>query len=193
MDKEQPRKRGRPAKAQGERKDVNFTFRVSPELRSQLQRAAEAAHRSLSSEIEHTLLDYYRQREEFGQVARLVGAAIRMTEEKIGRRWFDDNEAKRMCRIATDLVLNVAFGRPPDKEAELAYIKAYLQMPGLGGEARSAFLEDTRIRLEAESALMQSTLDMIDAARETVISEAREALLGEPPALLAKSKKEPKR
>jgi hypothetical protein len=190
MEEEQPRKRGRPAKAQGERKNVNFTFRVSPELRSQLQLGAETAHRSISAEIEYTLLNYYRQREDFGHVARLVGAVIRVTEEKIGRRWFADSEAKRMCRIAADIVLNIAFDEQPDTQAELAFVKAYL--PKASAEARSACLKQFRIRYEAEDAVIKNALDMIEAEFK-ILSEPREALLGEPHASSAKPKSEPKR
>jgi hypothetical protein len=192
MERQKPRNRGRPAKAEEERKGANFTFRVSPELRSKLQLAAKAAHRSVSSEIERTLLDHYRQREEFGQVARLVGAVIRATEEKIGKRWFADNESRRMCRIATDGVLNMILGLRPDWDAEIASLKS--RISNLSVEERAMHWEDLLTICKAEFALEKDAMEMVKASIDSLLMEAREAaaVLSEPPAPRAKSKREAK-
>jgi predicted transcriptional regulator len=163
QDQEPPRKRGRPAKPREDRKEANFTFRVSPGLRSRLQSAAEAAHRSISSEIEHALLDYYRQEEELGVVARLVGAAIWATEQRIGRRCFADEEAVRLCRIAAHVALIVALGKPPRVETELVSIKARLAEMRASGfsESQAATIEEDLDRLDVELAVVLDTLNML--------------------------------
>jgi hypothetical protein len=202
QDQEQPRKRGRPAKAREDRKEANFTLRVSPGLRSRLQSAAEAAHRSISSEIEHALLDYYRQPEELGEVARLVGAAIWATEQRIGRRCFADEEAERLCRIAADVALTIALDKPPSVETELASIKARLaEMRAASGfsEAQAATIEEALDRLDVELAVILDTLDMLRARVPTAPNHlevehlvGHPADLGEPPAPSTRPNRESK-
>jgi hypothetical protein len=202
QDQQPPRKRGRPAKAREDRKEANFTFRVSPWLRSRLQSAAEAAHRSISSEIEHALLDYYRQREELSEVALCVRAAVLATQQRIGRPCYADEEAERLARIATDVALTIALDKPPGVEIELASIKARVAEMRASGfsEAQRATIEETLARLDVELAVVLDTMDMLRARGPTAPNRlvvgnfvGDPADLGKPPAPSTRPNRESKR
>ena len=58
-----PLMRGRPPKAEGERKGRNLTFRVRENLRARLQQAADVSGRSISEEIESRVEATFRSQD----------------------------------------------------------------------------------------------------------------------------------
>ncbi len=84
------RKRGRPALKPAQRKRSNVTIRFRDETKTNLQRAASAAGRSLSEEIEARVEQWREYDRQFGgkelhSLFRMMGATAQIIEERKGQ------------------------------------------------------------------------------------------------------------
>ena len=166
METEPKKKRGRPAKPKDERKDMNLTFRVAPELREILLLEALDAGRSVSAEIEYALCDYYKQKYRVPDLAYLISVAVHFAEVKLGRPCFSDKESERMCRVAAETALAIAFGDRSSLEAEWDSLAAQLaEAIETGGPS------------ETKAILSAKTEAILDEMKRTIDSFREEALM----------------
>ena len=103
----EPKKRGRPELPLTERKSGNITFRVRDRLQQRIAEEAARSQRSLSEEIERSLEDHYAHRDSYGELARLLGAAVKAIEIASGKRYSDDRKTRIQTRAALDQILDV--------------------------------------------------------------------------------------
>jgi hypothetical protein len=73
--------RGRPPKAPEKGKRQNYTFRLHDETRERLMRAAEAANRTLSEEIEWRVEQSFKWEEAFGEARSIIDKATAAAAE----------------------------------------------------------------------------------------------------------------
>lgn len=124
------RRRGRPPKGHYRDKAATLTTRITPKLRTALDREAKLAHRSLSQEVEWRLrntFDPELRRDRRDQLAEvfgghetfalllLLGQVIQSVEFMTTRKWHDDAYTREQVQQATAEVLT-ALG--PRGEAE---------------------------------------------------------------------------
>ena len=126
------RKPGRPALPPGERKLASLGFRPTPELRLELERAAQENGRSVSKEIESRLensfLDEDSRNREFGGKAlralfRMLGAAAEIAEARTNKSWDKDQETYLTVKYAWEQLIRSLRPAPSPswakREAEL--------------------------------------------------------------------------
>ena len=99
------RKRGRPALKPAQRKRSNITIRFRDETKTNLQRAASAAGRSLSEEIEARVEQWREYDHQFGgkelhSLFRMMGAAAQIIEERTGKSCTTDWETSLAVEAA---------------------------------------------------------------------------------------------
>lgn len=151
---EEKRARGRPAKAAGEKKVANLTFRVRPQMRDDLTAAAEASGRSVSEEVEYRLArsfdheDIISQfiRATFGRNAnymlvRIMAGVLSRLDAELGGDWWETDRGRVAAYIAFDDLT-----------------KAWIRPPGETMLTKSEFAEAEEL---AERALRESEREML--------------------------------
>ncbi len=108
-------KRGRPPKAEGAKRSA-IAVRTTEETKSRITRAAEAAGRSLTQEIEQKLELALSLEDEFGGPAgialhRRIAWAVKQAEQQAGSRWTDTPTAFWMALGAIEGALEELY--PP--------------------------------------------------------------------------------
>lgn len=102
-------KTGRPVEG-GAPKLAPLNMRTSPQLREQIEKAADLNGRSLTQEVERRLMtsfifDEVRGGPHIGSLANMVCASIQMIEQDTGHRWMDDFDTFTMVRAAMERLL----------------------------------------------------------------------------------------
>jgi hypothetical protein len=119
-------------------------MRTSPQLREQIERAADVNGRSLTQEVERRLItsfifDEVRGGPHIGSLANMVCATIQMIEQDTGHRWMDDFDTFTMVRAAMERLL--AWKNPgADLRGEVKLLKEQQRTEALATNARAALL-----------------------------------------------------
>jgi hypothetical protein len=133
---EKKRRRGGQRKPAATRKRNNLTFRTRDQLRDQLERAATAAGRSISEEIEYRLTSSFSSDAAFGgpemrRMAILMAVAFRSagdlnTGGKPVAEWINDRDV--FCRAAFGTIWALFSAIPNVTDEEIA-----MEIEGLKG------------------------------------------------------------
>ena len=97
-----PARRGRPRLPDHERKLHSIAFRPDQMLRDLLEASAARADRSMAQEVQHRLLQSYRdddqRKSDFGneenyRVFATLGRTVQLMDQRAGKRWLNDKQA----------------------------------------------------------------------------------------------------
>jgi hypothetical protein len=159
------RKAGRPRKFGENTKRHNLTLRISEGPRSRLIGAAAASGRSISEEAERRVEQSFQLEDEFGDLARFVGLAVRATEARNGKAWHTDETSRKQTRAAIDAVLDVIVAKSVDVGREIGDVQKLL---GENGNTYPTSLDDVealKAKLETILALAPAQIDALKATR----------------------------
>jgi hypothetical protein len=137
-------KTGRPIEGDAP-KLAPLNMRTSPQLREQIERAADINGRSLTQEVERRLVtsfifDEVRGGPHIGSLANMICATIQMIEQGTGHRWMDDFDTFTMVRAAMERLL--AWKNPgADLRDEVKLLKEQERTGNLATKARADLLE----------------------------------------------------
>lgn len=164
MSEEAKKKRGPKPKPPEEVRRNNFTFRIRDRMRAQLIEAAEISGRAMSEEAERRLEETFRFEGEFGEVAKLIGMAIKAIEARDGKKWSEDENVRISVRAAVGQIVDVVLGPAIDSDKVEAEIRqdmsegnmlVGLKRPDHDSAARKiALLERELIGLRAAAAIL---------------------------------------
>jgi hypothetical protein len=117
----QPARRGRPPLKPGEAKRASFNTRLRNALKERLDESARTTGRSLSEEIESRLERSFDRTESLGgpeyeALFRMMSAAARVIEVRLGKSPFSDPEASGVARNAWRQIIDSLTCNPLEGE-----------------------------------------------------------------------------